>query len=228
MTCPFAAIQAAVNAGAMGGSGRLGGSGRGGSGRALEHSTIAPTSVIPDLTEDSSIIPEGHALNSSLPTVTGTGRHHVPVAAAAKQGSKLGAIENQPSFSGSHGGASKTGSKMQGSSAASKSRRTKKTRSSSKSRNKNPNGAMRRTKKAPTFSSWEAQTYIPPIKKSWDMILHSATMEQVGVVFYDTLMEMGGHREDIKGMFTTEKSVMAGKVSGDAPLPLFLEPFDCS
>eukprot|EP00961_Rhodomonas_salina_P267627 3616235-Rhodomonas_salina.1 len=42
---------------------------------------------------------------------------------------------------------------------------------------------------APTFSSWEAQTYIPPIKKSWEQILMTVSIEQVGVVFYDKLFQ---------------------------------------
>ena len=92
-----------------------------------------------------------------------------------------------------------------------KSKMTKKTRKSKMSASsKLQQGAVRRTRKAPTFSAWEAQNYIPIIKQSWLDILKQVSIEEVGVVFYDKLFDVGG--EGLKHMFTTERSIMAVKV----------------
>jgi len=177
--------------------------GNGSPSQALEQS-VTPLGVMTDLGELPAAIPEGFAVSEELPAsripkVMGSGRGHLGLTAV---------LEPSASFTGSKGG-SRTGSKRQGSQ-ASKSKMTKRTKGSRRSKNsKNPQGIVRRTKKAPTFSSWEAQTYIPPIKKSWEQILMTVSIEQVGVVFYDKLFQVGGH--SIEHMFTTEKSIMAVK-----------------
>ncbi len=71
-------------------------------------------------------------------------------------------------------------------------------RSSSKSRNKPQ--IKRRTKRTITFSEWEADTYIPQIKISWELLTSIAKPVDIGMQFYGMFL---GENPEVRHMFTS-------------------------
>mmetsp|Transcript_2693 Transcript_2693/g.4326 ORF Transcript_2693/g.4326 Transcript_2693/m.4326 type:complete len:442 (+) Transcript_2693:215-1540(+) len=68
---------------------------------------------------------------------------------------------------------------------------------------------VRRTKQTPKFSQWEAETYIPKIKESWDLVRQATDLQSLGLKLYEGLFKEGG--AEVENMFSAETNIMANK-----------------
>mmetsp|Transcript_32343 Transcript_32343/g.82414 ORF Transcript_32343/g.82414 Transcript_32343/m.82414 type:complete len:1373 (-) Transcript_32343:196-4314(-) len=126
--------------------------------------------------------------------MTEDGRPTLPQQASFNNKAKSSAGGSKAS--GSRGGGSKTSGSRGGS------------RASSKSRKKHANRPKRRTKRNITFSEWEADTYIPQIKLSWQMLIAQHTRSEIGTAFYTTFLNRS---QDLAHMFSSGTDVLGPK-----------------
>lgn len=125
-----------------------------------------------------------------VPSSGGDGRTSPKAPSAAPSGSRRG-----PSRAG---GSSKGGSSRGGSRGGSRA-----------SKHRGPRQVKRRTKRNITFSEWEADTYIPQIKMSWDTVLSIETCENVGTKMYETLY--GSIDDTARAMFSSPVETLGAK-----------------